>query len=85
MGHGASLNPNFPCGNHRRRRLGHDGAGFLSGADSEDDVLPFEPGHVGVAVLNGVVMVSFINSLRLSGKPLDDAVREGGSRGSVPY
>ena len=60
-------------------------AGFLSGADSEDDVLPFEPGHVGVAVLNGVVMVSFINSLRLSGKPLDDAVREGGSRGSVPY
>ena len=24
MGHGASLNPNFPYGNHRRRRLGHD-------------------------------------------------------------
>lgn len=31
----------------------------------------------GVAVLNGVVMVSFINQLRRSGKPLDDAVREG--------
>jgi cobalt-zinc-cadmium resistance protein CzcA len=31
----------------------------------------------GVAVLNGIVMVSFINSLRMSGKPIDDAVREG--------
>ncbi len=31
----------------------------------------------GVAVLNGVVMVSFINQLRKAGKPLDDAVREG--------
>ena len=31
----------------------------------------------GVAVLNGVVMVSFINQLRKTGKPLDDAVREG--------
>jgi len=31
----------------------------------------------GVAVLNGVVMISFINSLRLTGKPLDDAIREG--------
>jgi cobalt-zinc-cadmium resistance protein CzcA len=31
----------------------------------------------GVAVLNGVVMVSFIKSLRESGSPLDVAVREG--------
>lgn len=31
----------------------------------------------GVAVLNGVVMVSFINQLRKAGKPLDKAVREG--------
>ncbi|MGV3707802.1 MAG: efflux RND transporter permease subunit [Gemmatimonas sp.] len=32
----------------------------------------------GVAVLNGVVMVSYINELRQSGKPLETAVREGG-------
>lgn len=31
----------------------------------------------GVAVLNGVVMISFINKLRADGKPLDDAVSEG--------
>jgi cobalt-zinc-cadmium resistance protein CzcA len=31
----------------------------------------------GVAVLNGLVMVSFINQLRRGGKPLEDAVREG--------
>ncbi len=31
----------------------------------------------GVAVLNGVVMVSFINQLRKAGKPLDEAVQEG--------
>jgi cobalt-zinc-cadmium resistance protein CzcA len=31
----------------------------------------------GVAVLNGVVMVSFINQLRKAGKPVDEAVREG--------
>ncbi|MFZ2277858.1 MAG: CusA/CzcA family heavy metal efflux RND transporter [Prosthecobacter sp.] len=31
----------------------------------------------GVAVLNGVVMVSFINQLRLHGKSLDDAISEG--------
>jgi cobalt-zinc-cadmium resistance protein CzcA len=31
----------------------------------------------GVAVLNGVVMVSFIRDLRKSGKPLDDAIFEG--------
>lgn len=31
----------------------------------------------GVAVLNGLVMVSFINQLRRAGKPLDEAVREG--------
>jgi len=31
----------------------------------------------GVAVLNGLVMVSFINQLRQAGKPLDAAVREG--------
>jgi cobalt-zinc-cadmium resistance protein CzcA len=31
----------------------------------------------GVAVLNGLVMVSFINQLRQAGKPVDDAVREG--------
>lgn len=31
----------------------------------------------GVAVLNGVVMVSFINQLRKEGKPLEEAVREG--------
>lgn len=32
----------------------------------------------GVAVLNGVVMVSYINELRQQGRPLDEAVREGG-------
>jgi cobalt-zinc-cadmium resistance protein CzcA len=31
----------------------------------------------GVAVLNGVVMVSFINQLRDEGRPLEDAIREG--------
>ena len=31
----------------------------------------------GVAVLNGVVMVSFINKLRQQGKSLDDAITEG--------
>jgi len=31
----------------------------------------------GVAVLNGLVMVSFINQLREKGRPLDDAIREG--------
>jgi hypothetical protein len=30
MGHGTSLNPNFPCSNHRRRRFGHDGAGAFA-------------------------------------------------------
>lgn len=32
----------------------------------------------GIAVLNGVVMVSYINELRKQGRPLDEAVREGG-------
>ncbi len=31
----------------------------------------------GVAVLNGVVMVSFIRTLLTEGRPLDDAIREG--------
>jgi len=31
----------------------------------------------GVAVLNGVVMVSFIRSLRAEGRPLEEAIREG--------
>jgi cobalt-zinc-cadmium resistance protein CzcA len=31
----------------------------------------------GVAVLNGVVMLSFIRQLRDEGRPLDDAIREG--------
>ena len=31
----------------------------------------------GVAVLNGVVMLSFIRTLRAEGRPLDEAVREG--------
>jgi cobalt-zinc-cadmium resistance protein CzcA len=31
----------------------------------------------GVAVLNGVVMLSFIRSLRAEGKPLDESIREG--------
>jgi hypothetical protein len=31
----------------------------------------------GVAVLNGVVMISFINKLRSDGKSLDDAITEG--------
>lgn len=31
----------------------------------------------GVAVLNGVVLVAYINQLREQGRPLDDAVREG--------
>lgn len=32
----------------------------------------------GIAVLNGVVMVSYINELRDQGRPLEEAVREGG-------
>lgn len=32
----------------------------------------------GVAVLNGVVMVSYINELRQQGQPLERAIREGG-------
>ena len=32
----------------------------------------------GIAVLNGVVMVSYINELRRQGQPLERAVREGG-------
>ena len=31
----------------------------------------------GVAVLNGVVMLSFIRSLRAEGKPIEEAIREG--------
>jgi cobalt-zinc-cadmium resistance protein CzcA len=31
----------------------------------------------GVAVLNGVVMLSFIRALRAEGRPLEEAVREG--------
>lgn len=31
----------------------------------------------GVAVLNGVVLISFFNELRAQGKPLEEAVREG--------
>jgi cobalt-zinc-cadmium resistance protein CzcA len=31
----------------------------------------------GVAVLNGIVMISFVNELRREGRPLDAAVREG--------
>ena len=31
----------------------------------------------GVAVLNGLVMITFINKLRLEGRPLDDAITEG--------
>ncbi len=31
----------------------------------------------GVAVLNGIVMVSFIHELRVEGRPLDAAIREG--------
>lgn len=31
----------------------------------------------GVAVLNGLVMISFIRTLREEGRPLDDAIREG--------
>lgn len=31
----------------------------------------------GVAVLNGIVMLSFIRTLRATGKPLDEAVEEG--------
>ncbi len=31
----------------------------------------------GVAVLNGIVMVSFINQLRKAGRPVEEAVREG--------
>jgi cobalt-zinc-cadmium resistance protein CzcA len=31
----------------------------------------------GVAVLNGVVMVSFIRNLRAEGRPVDEAIREG--------
>jgi len=31
----------------------------------------------GVAVLNGLVMLSFIRGLRESGRPIDDAIEEG--------
>jgi cobalt-zinc-cadmium resistance protein CzcA len=31
----------------------------------------------GVAVLNGVVLISFIRTLRAGGDPLDDAIRDG--------
>jgi cobalt-zinc-cadmium resistance protein CzcA len=31
----------------------------------------------GVAVLNGVVLVAYINQLRTDGRPLEEAVREG--------
>jgi cobalt-zinc-cadmium resistance protein CzcA len=31
----------------------------------------------GVAVLNGIVMISFISKLRNQGAPLDDAIRQG--------
>jgi cobalt-zinc-cadmium resistance protein CzcA len=31
----------------------------------------------GIAVLNGVVLIAYINQLRDAGKPLDDAVKEG--------
>ncbi len=31
----------------------------------------------GIAVLNGVVMVTYINELRLQGRPIEEAVREG--------
>ena len=31
----------------------------------------------GVAVLNGLVLVTFINQLREQGRPLEEAVREG--------
>jgi cobalt-zinc-cadmium resistance protein CzcA len=31
----------------------------------------------GIAVLNGIVMLSFIRQLRLEGQPLDAAIREG--------
>ena len=31
----------------------------------------------GVAVLNGLVMISFINQLRQAGQPLDEAIRDG--------
>jgi cobalt-zinc-cadmium resistance protein CzcA len=31
----------------------------------------------GIAVLNGVVLISYLNQLRDEGKPLDEAVREG--------
>jgi cobalt-zinc-cadmium resistance protein CzcA len=31
----------------------------------------------GIAVLNGLVLVTFINQLREEGKPLEDAIREG--------
>ena len=38
----------------------------------------------GVAVLNGVVMVSFINQLVEDGRPLDDAITEGAITRCVP-
>jgi cobalt-zinc-cadmium resistance protein CzcA len=33
----------------------------------------------GVAVLNGVVLITYVNQMRASGLPLHDAVREGAS------
>lgn len=31
----------------------------------------------GVAVLNGLVMITFLTKLRLEGKPLDEAISQG--------
>lgn len=35
---------------------------------------------LGIAVLNGVVLVSYFNQLRVTGKPVDEVVREGAMR-----
>ncbi len=35
---------------------------------------------LGTALLNGIVMVSYFNQLRMTGVPLDDAVRQGSAR-----
>ena len=37
----------------------------------------------GVAVLNGVVLVAYINQLRAGGRPLRDAVRKGARRAAA--
>ena len=67
----------------RRQRLAPGAVAVLGGAvaqrlDDARDLAPQRLGLVaGVAVLNGLVMVTFINQLRHGGMPLEEAVIQG--------